>query len=493
MDDLSAIIHSLDAKEQSEFERFIQRNRRKEQRKDLDLFKALAAGKGGEKDLFAQLGIPNANAYHAVRRRLYQHLSDFILLRSVQGEEGVLSQVNGMVSVARHLSEAGSEKVATKILKRAEGLAVKNELFEALNTIYLTQANMPKLRGALSMDELLGRYLENQQKLVLSERIAIAKGSLKEKVQQFKTGGQEMDLRAILQESLGAFELQDEMMGSPKLTYSLLETIRESVIASKEFHSFEPIVESAYTSLKDMSDHHNIARILYMLAHAKYRNKRFEASMENLAALDRELEQCGKLFSRQMRHKMLQLQAGNHLFLNGLEQSIAIAETLVQDPFFEERGRNNARLNLVVYYFFQQEPEKARKTMSALQRSDKWYKENMGIEWLLKRDLTELLLFHELNETDLVSYRIRSINRRYKDLFQQNIYKRVETFIGLVKEYVENEMLIDLKALEEKTELSWEWLPKEEEDLQAMMFFAWFRSKLNKRGMYENVLELMIG
>ena len=491
MDDLSTLVHSLDEKEQLEFQFFIQRNRNKKQRKDLALFRAIVSGETYKGEGYKQLEIPNANAYHAVRRRLYRHLSDFILLRAVQEDMNSISRVNGMLSVARHLFEAGSGKVAWKTLERAEKLANDNELFEALNEIFLLQAEMIEQVPDGRLPEIIARYEKNKEKLILSERIAIAKSMVRQKVLKFKKEGRDIDLAAVLKDSVKAFELQEQMLDSPKLLYGMLSTIRESVIASKDFHSFGPIVENAFASLKEKGDHYNNTRILYMLAHAKYRNKRFASAECDLATMEVELVHCDRMFRRQMMHKLLQLRAGNLLFLEELARSIDILEGLLQDKFLNEHSANNVRLNLVVYHFLNSDPKQARETLKRLQHSDKWYKEHMGIEWSLKRDLLELLLFHELNEPDLVSSRLRSIQRRYKELFHQKTYKRVQVFLALIKEYMENETLIDLHALEEKVEVSWDWLPKEEEDLQAMMFFAWFRSKLNGKALYANILELI--
>ena len=135
MDDLSTIIHSLDAAEQLEFQNFIQRDRYKKERKDLKLFELLQGEERSATELQKELELPNANAYHALRRRLYQHLSDFILIRSTQEDMSSMSRVNGMLSMARHLFNTGSDKLAWKILERSEKMAAQNELYELLNSI----------------------------------------------------------------------------------------------------------------------------------------------------------------------------------------------------------------------------------------------------------------------------------------------------------------------------------------------------------------------
>lgn len=45
----------------------------------------------------------------------------------------------------------------------------------------------------------------------------------------------------------------------------------------------------------------------------------------------------------------------------------------------------------------------------------------------------------------------------------------------------------------EKVETSFEWIEKEKEDLQAMSYYAWLKSKMTKRDFYEVLLELITG
>lgn len=491
MDDLSTIIATLDDKDQQDFTQFIQRNRRRNGRKDLALFKAIVKAGDGNKPDFKKLGLPNRNAYHALRRRLYEHLNDFILLRSVSEDESSLAQVNGMISVARHLRAAGSHRVAWKHIKRAEQAAQKEGLYGALNNIYLLQTEMAGRPWADELDHIIAKYEANKQELELSERLSIVRSAINTKVEQFKSDGQDVDLESLMDLSLGTIDLGRQIKQRPKLLAGLLQTVRRSVTAAKTFHAFEPLAQEAYDDLEDRSDHYSNAQILYTLAHAQYRNKRFAKSEENLALMEQELEQCSRTARRPSEHRLIQLRAGNLLFLERVNESIQLLTKLLEDRFLNEHGRINAHLNLVIYHFFNEEHAQALSVLGKLHHSDKWYRERMGIEWTLKRDMIELLLFHELGEPDLVQSRIRSIQRKFRKLFQQKLYARVPLFLAFVKEYVQNESHINLQELEEKMEVNWTWVPKEEEDLQAMMFYAWFKSKVVQQNLYRTVLELV--
>ena len=83
MDSLQEVIHSLDVKQQGEFVYFIQRNKYRKGRKDLQLFNLLRQEKNwSAKGIVEHLKTPNLNAYHTIRKRLFNHLADFIILKS---------------------------------------------------------------------------------------------------------------------------------------------------------------------------------------------------------------------------------------------------------------------------------------------------------------------------------------------------------------------------------------------------------------------------
>jgi len=482
----------LDRKERAEFQQFIQRNRRKEGRKDLALFHELVRAELPKKELQSALDLPNKNAYHALRKRLFQHLSDFILLRAVREDMRSLSRVNGLLSVARHLHENGSDRVAWKQLIRAEKLAIKHERYEALNTIYLAQIEQFGAVEDVPLATIVAKYEQNKEALVLRERVTITTSMIRDSLKRYKLAGKEVDLQAIVNESMATFELGKQIGNKPSLLADLLDTLRYAVAASKQFHAFEPIVAAAYSTLNNATDHYSNARILYVLAHAQYRNKKFQACEASLNTMEMELARCTRTVRRRLGQKLKQLRANNFMFLTELPSAIELLEELRADKFLDETNMINVKLSLTVFHFLHGDQQKARTVFSTFQRSDKWYKVNMGVEWSLKRDLIALLLYYELSELELVNSTIRSIRRKYTDIFAQSTYQRVPIFLSLIKEYMDKDTEVDLEALSKKVEGSWEWVPVEEEDLQIMMFFAWFKSKLTRKNLYETMLELAL-
>jgi len=149
-------------------------------------------------------------------------------------------------------------------------------------------------------------------------------------------------------------------------------------------------------------------------------------------------------------------------------------------------------MNLGIYTFFNGDYKGTHKLWLSMEHSEKWYQKIMGIEWVMKKNLMEIILFYELEHSDVVESKIRSMERKYGELFSIAAYSKAKIFLSLIKEFVYSGADLDIDKFKQKIEASIEWRPKEEEDLQAMIFYSWLRSKVNKADFYSSVLEVVL-
>jgi tetratricopeptide (TPR) repeat protein len=390
--------------------------------------------------------------------------------------------------MARYLFQKGLYGPAWKLLMKAEKYGIQHELFDLLNTIYLLQLEYCHLQETTPLSEIIARYEQNNDRLKQSEKIMVLQAVLKERVLNAKRQGLDVSFTDILTETLSDFKMKRLSRESPKILYTLMYTLRQWVVVSKEFHSFEPLVERSLLSLTNRKNHYYIVQLTVMLAHAKYRTKKFQGSMDSLETMTSHLTQTPVHFQKSILIKVNQLKAANLIFLGGLDESIQLLEELMEQNL-PERVRGNIITNLGIYYFYRHDYRRCIQLLNTYAHTDTWYKNHLGIEWLVKRDLMAVLLFNDAGEKDLAEVRIRSIERKYSELFQKKRYERVGSFLGLIKRIVYEEGVLNLEELEQQVEVSWEWVPREEEDLQAMIFYSWLRSKITRQTFYECMVE----
>lgn len=491
MDYLERIINSLDQAEKKEFQHFIQRNKRRAGRKDLALFKLYCRTIVPRvKEQIKLLEIPNKNAYYSTRKRLYAHLSDYALLKTNEEDGTVGSRVRGLYNIAVHLFDRGLDRLAWNILHKASELGLKNRLYAELNLIFLLQVDKLHLQDKLTLFDAVRAYESNRDLLIQAEKIALFQAELRHNMMQASRSGMEIDLKQILQRIIAQNSLGTDVTQDPRLLCTVMRTIRDSAVYSKQYISFEQLTEGLYRGLYDKSQHEYNVQLLYMIAHSKYRNKKFRSSHEHLDQLQQELALCSKTTQRQMSLRITLLEAANDLCIGSLDSAIDKLESLLELPL-SGRQECNAILNLSTYYFYKEDYKMAHRSMLKLRHRDAWHEEQMGSEWLLKQKMIELLIFHELEEVDLTESRLRAIKRKFNDLLSLSRYQKAAAFLELIQTYNQKLGEIDPVELEQRIEVSWEWLPKEQEYLQAMMFYAWIKSKIVDEPCYGVLLDLL--
>ena len=105
MDTLTQIISTFSKPDATDFASFINRLKKKQKRKDLELFQLIYRnGHQRSEDLVKKI-YPDGNqeAYHALRKKLLKHLTDFLYMKQVKSDDTEETQVAAYMSLARYL------------------------------------------------------------------------------------------------------------------------------------------------------------------------------------------------------------------------------------------------------------------------------------------------------------------------------------------------------------------------------------------------------
>ena len=95
-----------------------------------------------------------------------------------------------------------------------------------------------------------------------------------------------------------------------------------------------------------------------------------------------------------------------------------------------------------------------------------------------------------MEKIEVAESRLRSIERTYSELFRHPTYRGVKDFLSLIKFVIMNPFEARSENFQKVVEEAIDFKPFEQEDLQAMGFYAWLKSKMQNRPIYEVWLEL---
>lgn len=500
MDDLQQIVHSFSEDKQKEFRQFIQRNRFKTSRIDLDLFNLFTKERTYSKAEILKMLYgeekQDRNAYHSVRKRLVKHLNDFIYLLQIDNDESLDAEISKNLILVRHLFNNNLKKLAWKQLRKSENLAHKSELNQQLQSIYELQIEHfdgNYVNGTLK--ELVRKQRQIAELAQEDQNLKIIGSFVKQELEKVKIQALDLDLERILDLLLNTFDMKDSLFRRPKLRYNFVLIARGIILANKEFYSFEEYVIQNYNKITDSgyfdTRPSNRLNILYIVSHTLYRNKKFAEAIQYLNEMQTYMEQVGRgVYNRfNVKNQMLRAACEN---LNGnVNKSIEILEELRPSKFVMKEDEFNVQLNLSIYYFQIESYKQANQQLVKMGRTDNWFEKNMGVEWRIKKNMIDVIYQYELGRTEIVLDRILSIERIHKDLLQTAKYLRVSVFLGLIKRIIKNPLIVDTEEFYKRVEDSFTWVEVGQEDLQAISYYAWLKSKMTHQKFYDVLRSLM--
>ncbi len=86
-----------------------------------------------------------------------------------------------------------------------------------------------------------------------------------------------------------------------------------------------------------------------------------------------------------------------------------------------------------------------------------------------------------MGNIDLVDSRLRSFKRGYNTYLKAINQQRVITYLSIVELYYKNPKQISSAKFKDKVQDAFEWIEARREDIFVMNFYAWLKSKIDKK------------
>lgn len=496
MDFLEQTIAHLSEEERTDFKVFLQKQ--KEVRKDLKLFELLSSNKEMKpREIVAKLYSPiNMNAYHSLRKRLMKQLLGYIVLRRLEGDITEASSIMGMISMSQFMMEKNAFEAAAYFIKKAEYVAVRNNSYDLLDNIYNIQiAHADSLKTDL--DEVIQKWQTNAEKYQARQKLNIAYALIRNQLAEARKAGTTLDPEEIIESVFHDFDISINEANNPAFMHRLVAMTRSAIVSTKDYHRLEPFIVRIYKRMKKVNafqkgDQEHELGFLYMIAHVYYRNRKFSEAtlwLDNM----RELLPTRTFKQSSYYPKYIALMAAVASYSGHNKQAIDIMKEAWGDsklrlPISEKL---NMQLNLAVYYFQSAEYKKANKTIIEISHSDKWLEEKMGKEWRFKKNMIELIIQYELGNEDIALSRIRTIEKYFTGFLAHPAYQRAKFFIRFIKRLINNPNEVSTEKFAKDIEEAHMGWPGYKEDIQAITFFCWLKSKMLKRDYYEVLVETL--
>lgn len=498
MDSIGDILDSLEEEDLKNLPGFIKRFKGHSHRKDLQLLELYEVKGAAARSQFSKTLYPTGNnaAYQALRKRLIKMLNRFVVLKLMDNDSSQTSEVLGLVNMARHLYAHGKDHLGWKYLKKAERAADKNSLFEILNSIYVLQIQHITSAKEANHKELIAKWESNKKQLRRSELGEIALSLVSQKIAEARKAKIFIDLNELVKGVLSELEVSSNYLLEPRFVYFMVSVNRKMMMLEKDYFNLEPFLIQHYENINtnkgfESSNTYYKIGFLYMIAHVLYRNRKFESALEYVAQLESELGKASKIQINEFGPKTFLLKGSLFIFMGKAKPAAALFGRILETqkdltPF----QRLATITNLGIAHFHLKEFDKTHRALQLITHSDAWCEKVMGTEWVVKKSMMEAILYIELGELTLVDSRIQYIQRSFRELLSQPRYQRIGTYVGFLRKLSDVPTKDDIEKLEAALDQSFEWLPIELEDLQAIAFYSWLKAKVLGLDAYQVMMEL---
>ena len=496
MIELKSIINTLNPKEQQKFVTYLEQKNKRKDTKNIQLFKLLAKDENNSKHICNQLYNTNqSNAYHALRKRLFQSLIDFTANKNLEDENSIDMQIIKYILASRTYLLQKNYDIAYKILDKAERLADEHLLFPILNEIYHTKIQYAPNYSKIDLEKLIAKQKENQKKHQLEEQLNVVYAKLKSVLNAISYEGKIINFEHILQDTLKNHDIKLSESLSFKSLYQILAIANISALVTTQYFQIEDFVLKSYEVLKrkketDKQLHYQI-HIVYIIANTLFRNKKFETSLQYINEMEQLMLLKRRVYYKDFTLKKTLVEALNLNFNNQQEEAIALVEWTIKIKHNDLESLLDLHLSLLMFYFQKEDFIKAKSILSEFYHTDQWYIEKAGMDWVIKKNIAEILLYIELQEDDLFYSRLKSFRRRYKIYLKQIKQLRIFTFLSFAEQYYIKPESITSNDFKNKLEISFEWTTVNEEDIFVMSFYAWLKNKVEKGNLYQTTLRLL--
>ncbi len=496
MIDLKAITLTISEDDQQRFIQFLEKKNRRNDTKNIQLFKLLRNDKLDSKTICQTLYKDNNKvAYHALRKRLYQSLIDFTANISLEEENSIEMQAIKYILAARSCFVNNQPKVAYAILDKAEVLAQEHALYHILNEIYNTQIQYAYLNNDIDLQKLISKFKVNQKHHQLEDKMNMVYAKVRQTLSNMNYKGEVLDFQTILDDALNEHQISISDSLSFKSLYQLMAIVSISAFVTKDYLKIEPFLIKTYSKIKqkDINDkqlYYHI-QIVYMIANALFRNKKFNASLQYLEIMLTLMQRQRKKYANTFTSKYHLLLALNNNFNGAINKAITCLENSITKKHHDIESALDIHLSLAMFYIQNSDFKNAAQLFSKFYHTDKYYTEKAGIEWVIKKNLIEIILHIELEHLDLVESRMTSFKRKYSNYLKQINQERVLTYLNLVSRYYKHPEKVTSKTFEDKVEGSFTWIDAKQEDIFVMSFFSWLKSKMESKPLYETTLNLI--
>lgn len=486
--DLITIMSTTD---KEEFQRFLSKRSKRKEGRNIALFKAL--NKGNEDKLKAELG---TNAYHVLKMRLTESLSEFMSARVFEGELTQEAQIIRSLVLARKLLQLEKFETGRKLLHKAEFKASEIQHYSLLNETYHSLIEISHEAPFSEQEVLIQKLEDNTTNFLLQERLNMVFAQVKRAFIESEQGKKQINFDALVQDNFRKYGISISKGYGLKSLYQLATILDYAAAHSRSYHSVnlffaDKIEQLSPEELANERNHLYHIDLLYLLANIHFRQRSFLSSLSYLERMHEQMQAFSGKFYDQRAMKYHLLKALNTNFIGNVKAALTEIERINFTSKEDTLERLQVALTHIMILAQQEKYNEAKSHLSQLYRTDGYYQRIAGIEWVVNRRFLEIILHIESGNVDFAYSRIENLSRQHKDFFNAKANHQIKPFLRVLKHYLNHPSAIETEEFQKFVERTIPWKSSQEDDIFFMSVYGWFKAKMIRKSVYSVTLDLI--
>ena len=267
MNALQEIVNLMNDAEKKAFIQFLSKKNKRKDIRNIELFHSLKTDDINSKRTILK-DKKSIDAYHALRKRLYDNLIDFMAGRSFENDTSQENSVLRLLVVSRLFFEHKLIITAFKCLGKAEVIALDLEHFGLLNEIYMTRIQFAHFNLSEPIEKTIQLFKANKKLLEQEEQLNLVYAVLRRELATIYHEGRIVDFQALIKDTIETNGITLDQRFTFKSLYQILFIANEYASISNNYGLIEPFVVKSYQLISkenDLSDRH-----LYYRLHILY-------------------------------------------------------------------------------------------------------------------------------------------------------------------------------------------------------------------------------
>lgn len=456
MDHLPRLIRSMNKEQVRFYKLFAARTQQQFDRKDLRLFDYLRrAGEEEEEETFLRKYYPgeSKNAWYRLRNRLLTDLNKSLSI--LHYEDDSFIHACHMLALYRHFFSRNLLEEARYYLRRAERSATSIENFELLDIIYGEYIRISHETLQIDPEEYIEKRKLNRRQLedirAIDDLLAVVNWRLK-KTQNF--GSDSNPVIDLLKTTIDDFIKDRDLKNSPVLRFRIYRAVSQVLLQRHEYQTLEKYLLRTYKEFErdklfNRNNHETKLQMLTYMVNTLFKTDKLRQSLQWAEKLKASMDEFN-----QLHYDKYFFFYYNALVINYSVLDPAKAISILEDLREQQRITSNdyylwfVYLNLAVLHFDQGHYKEAMRFFTRLSMLD-WYK-NAGPSLRLKIDVAELINRFELQQHDVIEYRMNRIRKEYKDLLNEESHYGDREMLEILRKLLNTIDLRQDKKLMEK-------------------------------------------